>query len=210
MVLAHTVTFRQARQILPVVLPILAATGLGGGTTVVALAVGITLVSLAAAALSWWRFGYTDGPAAVVVTRGLVTRSVRTVPNDRIRGMEVEAPCCTGSSVSYGCGSTRPQASPTRTRKSWWTASPRPRETGCASPSSPSTAPHGATPEAPAQEPVEEELSRWDNRWLRYASLVGGYLAVPLAGVGALFRLADELPGDFLPDVDARLPAAWM
>ena len=34
----------------------------------------------------------SDGPSAVVVTRGLLSRSVRTVPNDRIRGVEVEAP----------------------------------------------------------------------------------------------------------------------
>ena len=27
-----------------------------------------------------------------MVTRGLLARSVRTVPNDRIRGVEVEAP----------------------------------------------------------------------------------------------------------------------
>ena len=38
------------------------------------------------------RFSYADGPTAVVVTRGVLARSVRTVPNDRIRGVEVEAP----------------------------------------------------------------------------------------------------------------------
>jgi putative membrane protein len=37
---------------------------------------------------------------------------------------------------------------------------------------------------------------------LLYAPLVGGYLAVPLAAVGALFRLAQELPRDFRPEVD--------
>ena len=56
----------------------------------------------------------------------------------------------------------------------------------------------GAVPE----EPVEEEFSRFDNRWLLYAPLVGSYLAVPLAAVGALFRLAQELPRDFRPAVD--------
>ena len=92
-VLVHTATFRQARQFVPALIPVLAATGLGGGTTtVVALAVGVTLLSLGTAALSWWRFTYADGPTSVVVTRGLLSRSVRTVPNDRIRGVEVEAP----------------------------------------------------------------------------------------------------------------------
>ena len=92
-VLVHTATFRQARQFVPALIPVLAATGLGGGTTTVAaLAVGVTLLSLGTAALSWWRFTYADGPTSVVVTRGLLSRSVRTVPNDRIRGVEVEAP----------------------------------------------------------------------------------------------------------------------
>ncbi len=92
-VLVHTITFRQARAFVPAVIPLVAATGLGGGmTTVIALVVGVTLLSLATAALSWWRFSYADGPTSVVVTRGLVSRSVRTVPNDRIRGVEVEAP----------------------------------------------------------------------------------------------------------------------
>ena len=89
----HTATFRQARQFVPFAIPALAGIGLGGGRwTVVGLVVAITLVSLATAALRWWRFSYLDGPGAVVVTRGLVSRSVRTVPNDRIRGVEVEAP----------------------------------------------------------------------------------------------------------------------
>ena len=91
--LVHTVTFRQARQFVPALIPLVAATGFGGGrTTYILLAVGITLLSLLTAAISWWRFSYADGPSAVVVTRGLLSRSVRTVPTDRIRGVEVETP----------------------------------------------------------------------------------------------------------------------
>jgi putative membrane protein len=54
----------------------------------------------------------------------------------------------------------------------------------------------------PAAQPAEEEFARFENRWLFYAPLVGSYLAVPLAAVGALFRLVDELPRRFRPDVD--------
>jgi putative membrane protein len=54
-------------------------------------------------------------------------------------------------------------------------------------------------------EPVEEEITRFDLRWLRYAPLVGSYLAVPLAAVGALFRLLDELPRRFRPRFDDAL-----
>ncbi len=92
-VLVHTITFRQARQLVPVIIAVAAATGFGGGTTtVVVLVVVTTLLSLVAAAVSWWRFGYDDGPTSVVVTKGLLARSVRTVPNDRVRGVEVETP----------------------------------------------------------------------------------------------------------------------
>ena len=81
--LVHTITFRQARALAPIVLGVGAARGLDGGTgTLVALVVGITLLSLLAAAVSWWRFTYAVGERAVVVTRGLLTRSVRTVPLD--------------------------------------------------------------------------------------------------------------------------------
>ena len=46
--LVHTVTFRQARQFVPAVIPIVAVSGFGGGrTTIIALVVGVTLLSLA-------------------------------------------------------------------------------------------------------------------------------------------------------------------
>ncbi len=63
------------------------------------------------------------------------------------------------------------------------------------------TAVPAAAAEAPA-EPVEEEIARFDPRWLKYAPLVGSYLAVPLAAVGALLRLLDELPERFRPQLD--------
>src|SRR4051794_17333813 len=60
-VLVHTVTFRQARQFVPAAIGLAAAAGFNGGTpAVVTLVVGVTLVSLATAALSWWRFSYVD------------------------------------------------------------------------------------------------------------------------------------------------------
>ncbi|GAA3177069.1 PH domain-containing protein [Blastococcus jejuensis] len=204
-VLVHTITFRQARQFVPAVIPIAAATGFGGGArTIVALVVGVTLLSLLTAALSWWRFSYADGPTAVVVTRGLLSRSVRTVPNDRIRGVEIEAPPLhrlfglVRVRVDAAAGAAGkdeevvidgvPRAEGERLRPA--VLSHR------GSPSAVSTA-DGAT-----TEPDEEVVSRFDPRWLLYAPLVGSYLAVPLAAVGALFRLADELPESLRPDLD--------
>ncbi|TFV53847.1 hypothetical protein E4P43_00720 [Blastococcus sp. TF02A-35] len=209
-VLVHTVTFKQARQLVPVLIPVVAGIGFGGGvTTVVLLAVAITLVSVAAAALSWWRFSYADGPSAVVITRGLLSRSVRTVPNDRIRGVEVEAPPVhrvfglVRVRIDAAAGAAGedeevvvdgvPRAEGDRLRVAVLT------HRGA-------TAPDAEDGEAPA----EEELSRWDNRWLLYAPLVGSYLALPAAAVGALSRLVDEIPGDPLEDLFAlELPAGW-
>ncbi|MBN1091147.1 PH domain-containing protein [Blastococcus sp. TML/M2B] len=207
-VLVHTLTFRQARRLLPYAIPALAAIGLGGGRwTVAGLVVGVTLVSLVTAALSWWRFSYLVGPGAVVVTRGLVQRSVRAVPTDRIRGVEVEAPPVhrllglvrvridaaaggTGSSEEELLVDGLPPAEGDRLRTAVLTRRARA-----------AAGPEDDDATAPP-EPAEEEFARFDNRWLLYAPLVGGYLAVPLAAVGALSRVVDELPAGTLPDVD--------
>ncbi|SDF71075.1 PH domain-containing protein [Klenkia brasiliensis] len=199
-VLVHTITFKQARQWVPVVLGIGALRGLTDGPwAVVALVAGITAVSLATAVLAWWRTTYADGGTSVVVTRGLLSRSVRTVPLDRVRGVEVEAPPLhrlfglVRVRVDAAAGAVQgadeelvvdglPRAEADRLRAHLLARRSAP------------------TPEAPA-EPVEQELFRFDDRWLLYAPLVGSYLAVPLAAVGALLRLADELPRRWRPDL---------
>ncbi|TFV56175.1 hypothetical protein E4P41_16110 [Geodermatophilus sp. DF01-2] len=208
-VLVHTATFRQARQLVPLLIPIAAVTGFDDGlATVVVLAVAVTALSLAAAALSWWRFGYADGPTAVVVTRGLLARSVRTVPNDRIRGVEVEVPPMhrllglvrvrvDAAAGSVGTNEEElvvdgvPRAEGDRLRARLLARRP-------------AGAPEG---ERTAEEPAEEEIARFDNRWLLYAPLVGSYLVVPVAAVGTLFRLVEELPDAIVPDVPGPDPA---
>jgi putative membrane protein len=201
-VLLHTATFRQARQFVPAVIPLVAAIGLGrGAVTVVALVVGVTLLSLATAALSWWRFTYAAGPTTVVVTRGLLSRSVRTVPNDRIRGVEVETP-----PLHRLLGLVRVRidaaAGAVSGKEEELVIDGLPRVEGDRLRTAVLT--HRAT-EAPGEdagpEPAAEDFARFDNRWLLYAPLVGSYLAVPLAGVGALFRLAQELPERLRPDL---------
>jgi putative membrane protein len=200
-VLVHTVTFRQARQFVPVLIPIGAATGFDGGTTaVVSLVLGITALSLLTAALTWWRFGYADGRSAVVVTRGLLARSVRTVPNDRIRGVEMEAPVLhrlfglVRVRIDAAAGAVAGKDEELLIDGVTRAEGDRLRA-AVLSDRRPTGAP-GPTDHA---EPVEEEFARFDNRWLLYAPLVGSYLAVPLAAVGALFRLTDELPESLKP-----------
>ena len=207
-VLVHTVTFKQARQVVPAAIPVVAAIGIDGPGVVVALVAAVTALSLLFAGLTWWRTTYVDTPAAVVVTRGLLARSVRTVPNDRIRGVEVEAPALhrlfglvrVRIDAAAGTGTDGdeevvvdgvPRAEGDRLRVSVLTHR-RPARPGAP----------GGDPEAPFEEPPEEELARFDTRWLLYAPLVASYLAVPLAAVGALSRLLQELPRDLRPDLD--------
>jgi putative membrane protein len=207
--LLHTITFRQARRLVPVVLAVAAGRGLDDGpTTVIALAVGITLVSLLWAAASWWRFTYADGDTAVVVTRGLLSRSVRTVPIDRVRGVEVEAPALhrllglvrvriDAAAGSVGGsdeellidGVRRAEADRLRAHLL----------------SRRAVVPAEAAGRHAAPDPVEEELPRFRNRWLLYSPLVGSYLVVPLAAVGALFRLVDEVPDRYVPPIGREL-----
>jgi putative membrane protein len=198
-VAVHTVTFRQARQFVPALIPFIAATGLNGGrTTVVALVVGVTLLSLGTAALSWWRFTYVDGPASVVVTRGLLSRSVRTVPNDRIRGVEVETPPL---HRLFGLVRVRIDAAAGAADKDEeLVVDGVSRAEGDRLRTAVLT--HRQAPAPEAHRPEEEQFGRFDNRWLLYAPLVGSYLALPLAALGALFRLAQELPGDLRPHLD--------
>lgn len=200
-VLLHTVTFRQARQYVPLVLAVGATRGFRGGmSSVVLLVVVFTLASLLLAGLSWWRFTYADGPSAVVVTRGLISRSVRTVPNDRIRGVHVEA---SPLHQLFGLVKVRIDAAAGHERKNEQelvidgvtrAEGERLRAGLLARERAPETPIPGAAAAVPAQ-PAEEEWLRFDNRWLLYAPLVGSYLVLPLAAIGALYRVVDELPG---------------
>jgi putative membrane protein len=214
--LVHTVTFRQARQFVPALIPLVAVTGFGGGrTTIILLAVGITLLSLLTATLTWWRFSYADGPSAVVVTRGLLSRSVRTVPTDRIRGVEVETPLL---HRLFGLVRVRIDAAAGAVsgNDEELVVDGVPRDEGdrlrtavLSRRAAPATEPGVDGVVAP--EPPDEEFARFDNRWLLYAPLVGSYLAIPAAAVGAGFRLLDELGHNVRPDLERLdLGGGWV
>jgi putative membrane protein len=205
--LVHTVTFQQARRLVPVALAVIAGTGLDGGRwTVAALVAAVTLTSLGGAAVAWWRFTYAIGDSAVVVTRGILSRSVRTVPLDRVRGVEIETPPLhrvfglvrvrvDAAAGAVGNkdeelvidGVSRSEGERLRTvllaRRTLVLARGR-----------------HAHPEETAEQD-QEEFARFDNRWLLYAPLAGSYLAVPLAALGALFRLLDEVPDRYVEDL---------
>ena len=214
--LVHTVTFRQARQFVPALIPLVAVTGFGGGrTTIILLAVGITLLSLLTATLTWWRFSYADGSSAVVVTRGLLSRSVRTVPTDRIRGVEVETPLL---HRLFGLVRVRIDAAAGAVsgNDEELVVDGVPRDEGdrlrtavLSRRAAPATEPGVDGVVAP--ELPDEEFARFDNRWLLYAPLVGSYLAIPAAAVGAGFRLLDELGHNVRPDLERLdLGGGWV
>jgi putative membrane protein len=201
--LVHTLTFRQARSVVPVALAVIAGRGLQGNpATVVGLVVGVTVLSLLWAALAWWRTSYLAGDTAVVLTRGLVSRSVRTVPNDRIRGVEVEAPPVhrvfglVRVRIDAAAGSVASKDEELVIDGVLRTEGDRLRGQLLSRRAVVATEAAGRHS---APEPVEEELHRFRNRWLLYSPLVGSYLVLPLAGVGALFRLLDEVPDRYVP-----------
>ena len=203
-VAVHTVTFRQARQFVPILLPIGAATGFDGGTTaVVLLVVGITVLSLVTAGLTW---------SAVHLRRRPVRRRRHPGTAGPLRAHRAERPhprrrdrgAGPAPAVRAGPGAHRRRGGGSRASDEELVIDGVPRAGGRPAahrrPHPPAPAPLPA--EGAAAAPVEEEFSRFDNRWLLYAPLVGSYLAVPLAAVGALFRLTDELPPRFQPDLD--------
>lgn len=93
--IVHTVTFRQARAILssagPIAL-IVALQGRLGPFGLISIAVLATVASLIFTALRWWRFTYRIDAQHLVVRQGLIARSERSVPLDRVRGVDIEAP----------------------------------------------------------------------------------------------------------------------
>lgn len=198
--LVHTVTFRQARAILSSAGPlalIVALQGRLGSVGLIGIAVVATLASLAFSALRWWRFSYQIDAQRLLVRQGLVSRSERAVPLDRIRGVDVEAAplhrlfriAVLRVDAAAGTGGNDEAvldavsaAEAERLRGLLLVQ----RVTG-------------RLPMAEAVDPepevtTERVFARLDPRWLLYAPLVGSYLAVPLAIGGTLLRDVEGLP----------------
>jgi putative membrane protein len=201
-VLVHTITFRQARRFAGSFLPLAALIGIRGGSATAVLVIGaVAVFSLVTAVLSWWRFSYADGAASVVVTRGLLSRSVRTVPNDRVRGVEIETPALhrvfglVRVRIDAAAGAMKDDEEELVVDGVTRAEGDRLRVSVLTHRSGADTAGDDGVPGAP----VEEDFTRFDNRWLLYAPLVGSYLALPLAVAGALYRAVDDLPDSVLP-----------
>ena len=63
-----------------------------GTRVLVPLLLAVVLLGVPLAVLSWWRFRYRVGAGRLELRSGVLSRSVRTIPLDRIRGVDVSEP----------------------------------------------------------------------------------------------------------------------
>ncbi|MGI5163960.1 PH domain-containing protein [Spirillospora sp. CA-253888] len=167
------------------------ATGLvvGGMST----AFYFTLVGLAFGFLfhiaTWATFTYTLYPDRIELRRSLIGRSVKTIPLDRIRGVDINATfphrllslaivnIDAGSDGGEGVLNAVSRQEADRLRKALLTRSAVARPAG--------------TP------PPRRTLARMRPRWYLYAPLSGAYLLTPFAlagsALGTLYNLSDDL-----------------
>jgi putative membrane protein len=152
---------------------------------IVLLVVGVPL-----AVLSWWRFRYRVGDGKLELHSGVLSRSVRTIPLDRIRGIDVTEPFVhrllglVKVDVEAAAGG-RSKAELSRAAVSREQADQL-REAVLA----------GPRPTA-GDEPVEARpVYQATPRLLVLGGLTSmRYLLAPAAVVGVVFNLADDLPG---------------
>ena len=65
---------------------------ISGGTRVIAIVALGLLAALAYAVLAWSRFSYRVANGRLELRSGVISRSVRTIPLERVRGVVVTAP----------------------------------------------------------------------------------------------------------------------
>lgn len=194
----HAITFRQARGILSGAGPIALIGGVQGlinTAGLIAIAVAVTVASLVFSALRWWRFSYQIDPERLIVSQGLVARSDRAVPLDRVRGVDLEAPLLhrlfrivvLRVDAAAGTGGQDEAVLDAVSADEADRLRALLLARGPAVPASPEGQPVLAAP-------AEHVFARLNPRWLLYAPLVGSYLAVPLAIGGTVFRDVDILP----------------
>ena len=166
---------------------------LSAGARVIVPAVLLALlVGVPLAILSWWRFRYRVGGGRLELHSGVVSRSVRTIPLERVRGIdvtepflhrllglvrvEVEAAAGGGESAELSLAAvSRAQADELREAL---------------------LGPARAAEEEAAEPPP---LYRASPRLLALGGITSlSYLLAPAAILGVAFNLADDLPGRFV------------
>jgi putative membrane protein len=171
-------------------LPMLALFVSGGLRVILPIAVVLLVVGVPLAVLSWWRFRYRVGDGKLELHSGVLSRSVRTIPLDRIRGVDVTEPFVhrllglVKVDVEAAAGG-RSKAELSLAAVSRVQADQL-REAVLAGPRA-----------AAGDEPVEAlPVYQATPRLLVLGGLTSmRYLLAPAAVVGVVFNLADDLPG---------------
>jgi putative membrane protein len=169
------------------VLPLLALLLSMGTRVLVPLVLAAVFVGLPLAVLLWWRFTYRVAGGRLEVRSGLVNRTTRVVPLDRVRGVDLTAPffhrllgLVKVEIEAAAGGGDKAELSLAAVSRAEGEAL-RERLLG------------GARAEEADEAPP---LYRATPRLLAVGGLLSGrYLLAPAAVVGIVFNLADDLPG---------------
>ncbi len=172
------------------VLPVLVLVLSGGTRVIVPVLVGLVVV-LVVAVLAWSRFRYRVAAGRLELRSGVVSRNVRTIPLDRVRGLVVTAPFLhrllglvkVEVEAAAGGGSKAEFSLPA---------------VSVAQAEELRAAVLGA-PSAQEQEDEAAPLYRATPGQLALAGVTSlSYLLAPAAAVGVIANLADDLPGGLL------------
>jgi len=163
----------------------------GARVIVPALALAL-LVGLPLAILSWWRFRYRVGGGRLELHSGVLSRSVRTIPLERVRGIDVTEPFL---HRLLGLVRVDVEAAAGGGSKAELSLAAVSREQADALREALLGATRSAVEEAAAPAPVY----RATPGLLALGGITSmSYLLAPAAIVGVVFNLADDLPGGFV------------
>jgi len=163
----------------------------GARVIVPALALAL-LVGLPLAILSWWRFRYRVGGGRLELHSGVLSRSVRTIPLERVRGIDVTEPFL---HRLLGLVRVDVEAAAGGGSKAELSLAAVSREQADELREALLGATRSATEETAAPAPVYRATAGL----LALGGITSmSYLLAPAAIVGVVFNLADDLPGGFV------------
>ena len=171
-------------------LPMLALLVSGGLRVILPIVLVLLVVGVPLAVLSWWRFRYRVGDGKLELHSGVLSRSVRTIPLDRIRGIDVTEPFV---HRLLGLVKVDVEAAAGGRSKAELSLAAVSREQADQLREAVLAGPRAAA----GDEPVEARpVYRATPRLLVLGGLTSmRYLLAPAAVVGVVFNLADDLPG---------------
>lgn len=156
------------------------------------------------AVVRWATFSYRVADDRLEIKRSLVSRSVRTIPLERIRGVDVSTPPMhrllglavlkidTGAS---GGGEQEGELDGVTVEEAERLKGVLLRRARAARAEDPQGA-QDALPDAPPAPPAERVIVKVPRRWLLYGPLSGSYLLTPFALAGGAIGLAFQWGGD--------------